>query len=211
VAGIDYSAAQLAAAKSSQLKAPSWMGEPAPLALARGDAARLPFRDGSFDLVYCRYLLEHVADPAAVLHELRRVTQPGGRVHAQENDLRALTLHPEVPSFSAAWSAFCDLQIELGGNPWIGRKLHALFLQAGFTELEASIAPEIHSAADPRACLQDWTDNLIGNLESAKERLLSTARLTPAAWTQTLSDLGEWRKRPDAALFFYWNRASAVK
>jgi SAM-dependent methyltransferase len=35
--------------------------------------------DGRFDLVVCRYVLEHVADPDAFLTELHRVLKPGGR------------------------------------------------------------------------------------------------------------------------------------
>ncbi len=39
---------------------------------------RLPFDDGSFDLVWCSEVIEHLQDPAFSLGELRRVTKPGG-------------------------------------------------------------------------------------------------------------------------------------
>ncbi|MDF3066861.1 MAG: hypothetical protein K0R38_2462 [Polyangiaceae bacterium] len=39
---------------------------------------RLPFEDGSFDLVWCSEVIEHLNDPAFSLGELRRVTKPGG-------------------------------------------------------------------------------------------------------------------------------------
>ena len=45
-----------------------------------GDALRLPFRDGAFDLVTISFGLRNVADPAAALAEMRRVTSPGGRL-----------------------------------------------------------------------------------------------------------------------------------
>jgi ubiquinone/menaquinone biosynthesis C-methylase UbiE len=48
--------------------------------LARGNAASVPFATGSFDIVLCTEVLEHVPDPAAVVAELVRVTKPGGRV-----------------------------------------------------------------------------------------------------------------------------------
>jgi len=48
--------------------------------LQEGDAAALPFVDGSFDLVVCRSALHHFADPAVQVAEMARVCRPGGRV-----------------------------------------------------------------------------------------------------------------------------------
>ncbi len=49
-------------------------------AFVAGDALRLPFRDGAFDLVTISFGLRNVADPGAALAEMRRVTRPGGRL-----------------------------------------------------------------------------------------------------------------------------------
>lgn len=43
-----------------------------------GDAARLPFSDGSFGAVACYEVLEHVRQPDAVMAEIARVLAPGG-------------------------------------------------------------------------------------------------------------------------------------
>jgi ubiquinone/menaquinone biosynthesis C-methylase UbiE len=48
----------------------------APVVTAAGE--RLPFADGSFDLVYLSHVLHHAWDPRAVLREIRRVLVPGG-------------------------------------------------------------------------------------------------------------------------------------
>jgi demethylmenaquinone methyltransferase/2-methoxy-6-polyprenyl-1,4-benzoquinol methylase len=45
-----------------------------------GDALVLPFRSGVFDAVTISFGLRNVADPAAALAEMRRVTKPGGRL-----------------------------------------------------------------------------------------------------------------------------------
>ena len=46
----------------------------------------LPYGDASFDGVVLKDLLEHVADPVAVVREVGRVLRPGGRVFASSPD-----------------------------------------------------------------------------------------------------------------------------
>ena len=57
-----------------------------------GDALRLPFRDGAFDVVTISFGLRNVADTAAALAEMRRVTRPGGRLVVCE--FSAITIAP---------------------------------------------------------------------------------------------------------------------
>lgn len=42
------------------------------------DGISMPFADGSFDLVYCKQVLEHVRYPEPLLKEVYRVLVPGG-------------------------------------------------------------------------------------------------------------------------------------
>ena len=59
---------------------PRKQSPPGRLGFVAGDALRLPFRDGAFDAVTISFGLRNVADPAAALAEMRRVTRPGGRL-----------------------------------------------------------------------------------------------------------------------------------
>ncbi len=45
------------------------------------DASCLPQEDNSVDAIVCESLLEHVADPAKVVAEIKRVLKPGGLVY----------------------------------------------------------------------------------------------------------------------------------
>lgn len=49
-----------------------------PLAKVKMDIHQMPFPDGSFDVVLCNHVLEHVQDDIQAMREIRRVLRPGG-------------------------------------------------------------------------------------------------------------------------------------
>jgi SAM-dependent methyltransferase len=63
-----------------------------PAADLQGAVEDLPVPDGSFDVVICNQVLEHCADPAQAVRELRRVVAPGGRVLASTHGVQVY--HP---------------------------------------------------------------------------------------------------------------------
>lgn len=50
----------------------------------RGDADRLPFADGDFDVVVCRFAFHHFEEPGRVLREMARVCRPLGKVGVED-------------------------------------------------------------------------------------------------------------------------------
>jgi len=69
--GLDVSRGMLARARHAR----PWLSR---IREVQGDAYRLPFRTGSFDLVVANLLLPWVSDPGAVFREVARVLRPGG-------------------------------------------------------------------------------------------------------------------------------------
>ena len=63
-----------------------------PAADLEGAVEDLPVPDASFDVVICNQVLEHCADPAQAVRELRRVVAPGGRVLASTHGVQVY--HP---------------------------------------------------------------------------------------------------------------------
>ena len=57
---------------------------PANVTFVEGDATRLPFETGSFDLACTRRTLHHIARPELAIAELTRVTVPGGRIFVDD-------------------------------------------------------------------------------------------------------------------------------
>ncbi|EED34912.1 phosphatidylethanolamine N-methyltransferase [Luminiphilus syltensis NOR5-1B] len=75
VVGIDISFDMLTRAKA-QLRETS--GEQVKLILA--DAENLPLPDNHFDCVTAPYVLSVTPDPSALMHEMRRVCKPNGKI-----------------------------------------------------------------------------------------------------------------------------------
>lgn len=73
--GIDLTPAMLEQARALQqeqgLENISWQ---------QGDVLPLPYGDAQFSIVSARFAFHHFLDPLAVLKEMRRVCQPGGRI-----------------------------------------------------------------------------------------------------------------------------------
>jgi SAM-dependent methyltransferase len=59
-------------------------GAPENVSFVEGDATKLPFESGSFDLSCSRRTFHHIARPELAVAELARVTAPGGRVFVDD-------------------------------------------------------------------------------------------------------------------------------
>lgn len=49
-----------------------------PIADVKADICNLPFKDNSYDIIFCNHVLEHIPDDTKAMQELYRVLKPGG-------------------------------------------------------------------------------------------------------------------------------------
>lgn len=83
--------------------------------LVRADALRMPFRDGSFHVVFHQGLLEHFRDPMPLLRENARITSRGGRVVVDvPQTLHPYTLMKQVLIALNRWFAGWETQFTPG-------------------------------------------------------------------------------------------------
>ena len=115
------------------------------IAFQVGDAAALPWLDGQFDLVACRLTLHQVADPAAVVREMVRVTRQDGRIGII--DMTA----DDDPVLAAEAS-----RLERLRDPSHGRALTAGEIRALLAEAGAGVTATLYR--DHRLDLEDWMD-----------------------------------------------------
>lgn len=128
IAAVDHDAAMVEAAKAALAEFPR-------ASVRSAEAEKLPWPDGSFDVVVCNLVLMWVKDPARVVAEMARVTQRGGRVLASmEPDYGGKIHYPENPIVDQIFQG--DLIRRKGGDPHAGRKLRKWFVEA---DLEAEV------------------------------------------------------------------------
>ncbi|WP_232661502.1 class I SAM-dependent methyltransferase [Pseudonocardia sp. TRM90224] len=101
-----------------------------------GDAGRMPFRDGSFDLVVCQAAFKNFAQPVEALDEMHRVLHPGGVAVIQDLDRDAtdeqLSAEVEAMGGSRLTSLLTTIPLR-----WLRRRAYS---RAGFEQLAARSA-----------------------------------------------------------------------
>lgn len=111
-----------------------------------GDAAALPFDDGSFDLVYSRFLLEYLRDPGLAVREMARVCRPGGRILLQDLDGQLLWHYPEDAELERQVTATLGVLASTGFDPFAGRKLYHHAYVSGLSQLTSHVEVYHHYA-----------------------------------------------------------------
>jgi SAM-dependent methyltransferase len=105
-----------------------------------GDANQLPFSDASFDAVFANSVLGHLHRPDQALAEMRRVLRPGGFVGIRDLDWGGRIYTPATPLLEEWYELTIRIRQRNGGNPFLGRHLRKLLLEAGFKRPEASVS-----------------------------------------------------------------------
>ena len=97
-----------------------------------GDAFELAFDDGEFDFVVNRHMLQSIPRPEAIVDELLRVTQPGGRIHLLAEDYAMIHFHPVPGDSDRFWqSGPIAFGHKLETDLRIGRRAFSILAERG--------------------------------------------------------------------------------
>jgi ubiquinone/menaquinone biosynthesis C-methylase UbiE len=123
------------------------------LSLARRAAARQGLGNAEFqhtdiraaagsqdrDLLYSRFLLTHLSDPARVVGQMCTYLRPGGVLVLEDIDFSGYFTHPPSPSFRRYHALYTAAVRRRGGDPDMGPRLPMLLAAAGFESIQMSI------------------------------------------------------------------------
>lgn len=164
--------------RSQALSAAAGRRHPA-VELVVADAHRLPFADAEFDACRADRTLQHLADPAAALGEMARVTRPGGRVVVTEFRWGLVAPGLDRTVTDAILAAMAGPGER---RDWLGHRLVDMFAAAGLSDPRAISTDHTLDGHDELAALM----NLGWSVPAAAG---VTAERAAAAWERSLRSL----------------------
>jgi SAM-dependent methyltransferase len=119
----------------------------------------------SFDMVYARFLLSHLPDPAGTLRRMLKAVRPGGRVVIEDIDIGTHVYWPINTSFQRYIDLYVEAGRKKGVDPDIGPRLPGLMVDAGFEDIDVSISMPVFLSGEgksiARLTLADIADTVI--------------------------------------------------
>jgi SAM-dependent methyltransferase len=185
VIGVDNAPAAIAAATTFATERS--------VAFSLADGYALPFHDHTFAGAHAHQVLQHSAQPVALLCELARVTRPGGVIGVRDATYSAFTWWPDVPAIDLWLELYLKLARFNDGEPDAGMFLATWVTEAGYRDL--TVTTTSWDFRDEESCA--WWGNLWAD------------RITQSAFGAQLLELG-WASRGEleelASAFQTWAR-----
>jgi len=178
------------------------VGETALVDFRQGDVLHLPIelREPPFEVVHCRFVLEHLPDPAAAVAAMAAATASGGRIVLVDEDHDTFRLNPALPEFEAVWQAYMEAYRRNGCDPSVGRRLTSLLAGAGARPARStSIA---FGACAGNADFELHADNVAALMGGARAAIIASGRVDANGFEAGLAAWARWRKLPDAAIWY---------
>jgi SAM-dependent methyltransferase len=134
------------------------------------DATATGLPAASFDFVFCRFLLLHLPNPLAGLAEMKRLLKPGGVLYVEDGDLSSGYSVPPCP-IDRFGELYPKLGVARGLDYTLGRRIHQLIMQTGFTDLAVRLNQPAYFTGRERRALE-WS------LEEAASALIEVGLCT---------------------------------
>jgi SAM-dependent methyltransferase len=176
------------------------------VAVVVGDVRRLPFPDASFDAIFASAVLQHVAEPADVLREARRVARTGAVIALVDADWDGELLHPTNAVLRRSREVAERLRSH--SSPFVGKQLRQLLDDAGFVRAEASASVLNHGTADETRAVGQFTADLFRHPASV-ERAVREGIATRDELEEMARAWTEWGEQRGAFLARFWCEAVA--
>ncbi|MFO0993079.1 MAG: methyltransferase domain-containing protein [Hyphomicrobiales bacterium] len=99
-------------------------------------------------IIYARFILTHVPDPAAVVGRAWKALSPGGTMIVEDIDMEGRFWDPPVAALTRMTELYMEAARRRGCDPTIGRRLVRLLGHAGFENVESNLVQPFGRAGD---------------------------------------------------------------
>lgn len=142
-----------------------------------------------YDLVYARFLLSHLGDPAEGLASLIRAAKPGGVVVVEDVDFRSCFSWPASPAVERYAELYRDTAERLGADPLIGPRLVGMFLDTGLDDVNFDAIQPLFHEGDGKLMPQV-------TMEHIRERVVSEGLASHEEINGVVEELDRLRQDP---------------
>jgi ubiquinone/menaquinone biosynthesis C-methylase UbiE len=186
------------------------------LSLGRASAAErglanVEFRAGNvndwdeparYDLVYCRFLLQHLSRPVDLVRRMWAAVTPGGVIVVEDADFDGLFCHPPNDGFDLYARLYPRVLERRGGDAAIGRKLHRYFLQADIPDANLRLVQRADAVGEAKTLS-------LSTLQATADAIVEDALASTDEVNAALADLAAFTADPgtvvgDPRVFQLW-------
>ena len=108
----------------------------------------------AYDLVYCRFLLEHLSAPVDLMRRMWAAVGPGGTIAVEATDFDGQFSEPPNEAFDLHERLYRGVVERRGGDPTAGRTMFGSFVEAGISRPSVRIVQRVDSEGEAKAlCL----------------------------------------------------------
>ncbi len=143
-----------------------------------------------FDVVYARFLLTHLSDPADVVAAFRRHVRPGGLVAVEDVDFSGCFTYPESQAHTRYRELYCTVVRRRGGDPNIGPRLPLLLTRGGLEDVGVCVVQPMGTHGEVKV-VEALT------MENIAEAVLQEGLATRAEVDEVVHALYEFAADPD--------------
>lgn len=102
----------------------------------------------AYDLIYCRFVLTHVSNPARVLERILHAVRPGGAVVVEDIEFQGHFCYPSCRAFDEYMRLYRTVVSLRRGDAEIGPKLYSMLLNAGLQSPTIRLVQPIYFSGD---------------------------------------------------------------
>lgn len=155
-----------------------------------GNVTELVVEPKTYDIVYARFVMSHLARPDLMLTRIATWIRPGGSLVIEDVDIPGAVCTPASPAFDRANDLMARAMRRSGGDPELGRQLPVLLGQAGFDDVATTVVQP--------GCLDgDAKQIQLLTLITITEALNELDIATPSEIEQVRTELAAFVERPD--------------